>query len=228
MGGERLLAVGGDVVRAVPGGPLLHLRVPLPPLPRHAAVSRHTQRSDQVQRNISSIQFFLRCYQFIFSSPLSSMWVVSFQWRPPANFSGLVQFRATVVESYEVFWLGVASASLAVTAAGARLPGAALGGDRRTSYYNPRQGEGQGGQEEGVSYPDFVSLFEDYPGLENSSSDGKTAGSDKSNMSRAALAVTTHQVGGDSGYLEHDLNHDLASPLLFLVSVSVLIITICP
>ena len=155
------------------------------------------------------------------------MWVVSFQWRPPANFSGLVQFRATVVESYEVFWLGVASASLAVTA-GARLPGAALGGDRRTSYYNPRQGEGQGGQEEGVSYPDFVSLFEDYPGLGNSSSDGKTAGSDKSNMSRAALAVTTHQVGGDSGYLEHDLNHDLASPLLFLVSVSVLIITICP
>ena len=141
------------------------------------------------------------------------MWVVSFQWRPPANFSGLVQFRATVVESYEVFWLGVASASLAVTAAGARLPGAALGGDRRTSYYNPRQGEGRGGQEEGVSYPDFVSLFEDYPGLENSSSDGKTAGSDKSNMSRAALAVTTHQVGGDSGYLEHDLNHDLTSPL---------------
>ena len=50
VGGERLLAMGGDVVRALPGGPLLHLRVPLPPLPRHAAVSCHTQRSDQVQR----------------------------------------------------------------------------------------------------------------------------------------------------------------------------------
>ena len=151
------------------------------------------------------------------------MWVVSFQWRPPANFSGLVQFRGTVVESYEVFWLGVTSAALAVTEAGARLPGAALGGHPRTSYYNPSQGQG-GQEEEGVSYPDFVSLFQDYPGLENSSSDGITAESAKSNMSRAVLSVTTHQVGGDSGYLEHNLNHDLiSSPLLFLVCVSVLI-----
>ena len=155
------------------------------------------------------------------------MWVVSFQWRPPANFSGLVQFRGTVVESYEVFWLGVTSAALAVTEAGARLPGAALGGHPRTSYYNPSQGQG-GQEEEGVSYPDFVSLFQDYPGLENSSSDGITAESGKSNMSRAVLSVTTHQVGGDSGYLEHNLNHDLiSSPLSRVCSIDH-VITICP
>ena len=176
--------------------------------------------SGQTRYSVDNIFFRFKYFCAIislFPSTLSSMWVVSFQWRPPANFSGLVQFRATVVESYEVFWLGVTSAALAVTEAGARLPGAALGGDPRTSYYNPSQGQGGEGEEEGVSYPDFVSLFQDYPGLENSSSDGITAESAKSNMSRAVLSVTTHQVGGNSGYLKH--YHDLASPLHFLVCV---------
>ena len=36
------------------------------------------------------------------SGKTSDMWLVSFQWRPPHDYTGWIQFRATVVESYQV------------------------------------------------------------------------------------------------------------------------------
>merc|ERR1719232_941069 len=49
------------------------------------------------------------------SGKAASMWVVSFQWRPPQHYRGWVQFRASIVEDYRTFWTNVTSTRVLVT-----------------------------------------------------------------------------------------------------------------
>ena len=97
------------------------------------------------------------------SGKAASMWVVSFQWRPPEDFRGWVQFRGTVVESYQVYWANVTSNKVYVRDEGEEGDiSENLISDRRTSYYNPQEGEGD---EPSDNITDFVSLFQDHPGF---------------------------------------------------------------
>ena len=48
------------------------------------------------------------------SGRTASMFVVSFQWKPPAGFDGQVIFRATVVVNYRLFWVDITAAPLFV------------------------------------------------------------------------------------------------------------------
>ena len=47
-----------------------------------------------------------------------SMYVVSFQWKPPASYQGLVRFRATVVQDYKTFWTGISSPPVTIIDSG--------------------------------------------------------------------------------------------------------------
>jgi len=49
------------------------------------------------------------------SGRTNTMFVLSLQWKPPADFHGQVSFQATVVENYRVFWLDVLSSTVYVT-----------------------------------------------------------------------------------------------------------------
>jgi len=48
------------------------------------------------------------------SGRTNTMFVLSLQWKPPAEFHGKVVFEATVVENYRVYWLGVVSSPVYV------------------------------------------------------------------------------------------------------------------
>ena len=98
------------------------------------------------------------------SGKAASMWVVSFQWRPPEDFRGWVQFRATVVESYQVYWVNVTSNKVYVRDEEEedRDISENIISDKRTSYYNPLE---EGEREALDNITDFVSLFRDHPGF---------------------------------------------------------------
>ena len=48
------------------------------------------------------------------SGRTATMFVVSFQWKPPASFQGRVVFRATVVVNYRLFWVDITAAPVLV------------------------------------------------------------------------------------------------------------------
>ena len=48
------------------------------------------------------------------SGRTAKMFVISFQWKPPAGFNGLVTFRATVVVNYRLFWVDITPTTLQV------------------------------------------------------------------------------------------------------------------
>ena len=48
------------------------------------------------------------------SGRTATMFVISFQWKPPAHFHGLIVFRATVVVNYRLFWVDVTAAKVQV------------------------------------------------------------------------------------------------------------------
>jgi len=48
------------------------------------------------------------------SGRTATMFVVSFQWKPPSNFQGRVVFRATVVVNYRLFWVDITAAPVVV------------------------------------------------------------------------------------------------------------------
>ena len=95
------------------------------------------------------------------SGKAASMWVTSFQWRPPEDFRGWVQFRGTVVESYQVYWANVTSNKVFVRDEEDEDISANIISDRRTSYYNHVEEE----TEALDNVTDFVSLFQDHPGF---------------------------------------------------------------
>ena len=97
------------------------------------------------------------------SGKAGSMWVTSFQWRPPDTFRGWAQFRGTVVESYQVYWANVTSNKVYVTEEEAEDISENIISDKRTSYYTPHQED----SEQWDNITDFVSLFKDHPGFED-------------------------------------------------------------
>ena len=76
------------------------------------------------------------------------MFVISLQWKPPAEFHGWVSFHATVVENYRLFWLDVSSAPLYVMPEGDNAKdnpeyyevSKQVTSNKRTSYYNVDHG----------------------------------------------------------------------------------------
>lgn len=42
------------------------------------------------------------------------MFLVSFQWKPPANYSGTVRVTASLVQDYQTYWTGLTSQSIVV------------------------------------------------------------------------------------------------------------------
>ena len=80
------------------------------------------------------------------SGQARDMWLVSFQWRPPDNFSGWSVFRATIVESYEVFWTDIVSNKVWVVSDNDtddnEVENEKSISDKKTSYYNYKLGDG--------------------------------------------------------------------------------------
>ena len=97
------------------------------------------------------------------SGQTSSMWVVSFQWRPGHNYTGWTQFRATVVESYQVYWVNVISNKVFVKNNTSDDVVSNVISDKRTSYYDYKVNQGEEGQVESNigNYTDFLNLLQD-------------------------------------------------------------------
>ena len=98
------------------------------------------------------------------SGQTSAMWVVSFQWRPGHNYTGWTQFRATVVESYQVYWVNVISNKVFVKNNTSDDVVSNVISDKRTSYYDNKvnQGEEEGQVESNIgNYTDFLNLLQD-------------------------------------------------------------------
>merc|ERR1712178_438972 len=91
------------------------------------------------------------------------MWVVSFQWRPGQDFAGWVQFRATIVESYSVFWVNVTSNKVYIKSDEKDSVSSKLISDKRTSYYNYVEYEDET-RAEAENLTDFMLLFQNKSG----------------------------------------------------------------
>merc|ERR1711892_605990 len=77
------------------------------------------------------------------SGRTNTMFVLSLQWKPPADFHGQVSFQATVVENYREFWLDVVSSTVYVTNSDSEKHGPEhhevvdeVLSTKRTSFYN--------------------------------------------------------------------------------------------
>lgn len=135
----------------------------------HVSESRYLHCGSRVQSAVTQ------------SGQTPDVWVVSFQWSPgdeelPGTW---VIFRATIVESYEVFWTDIVSAKVWIvdhedhSVNEIEKQGAAVS-DKRTSYYNYNLY----GKKDAIpddlnadNLTDFVHIFQDYPRLDDSIGD---------------------------------------------------------